>query len=87
MAGDAGPGLMFQEPALFPWLTVGANVEVPLKLRGLPAGRAQARGWPSCCDAVHLAEFAASAGRTSSPAACGSGSRWPARSPWTPRCC
>ncbi|GAA3387069.1 ABC transporter ATP-binding protein [Cryptosporangium minutisporangium] len=26
---------MFQEPALFPWLKVGQNVEVPLKLRGV----------------------------------------------------
>jgi NitT/TauT family transport system ATP-binding protein len=26
---------MFQEPALFPWLKVGQNVEAPLKLRGI----------------------------------------------------
>ncbi len=26
VAGDARPGLMFQESALFPWLSVGANV-------------------------------------------------------------
>ncbi|MFG1920376.1 ABC transporter ATP-binding protein [Cryptosporangium sp. NPDC048952] len=32
---------MFQEPALFPWLKVGQNVEVPLKLRGV--GRASRR--------------------------------------------
>ncbi|EXG79150.1 ABC transporter ATP-binding protein [Cryptosporangium arvum] len=32
---------MFQEPALFPWLKVGQNVEVPLKLRGV--GRAERR--------------------------------------------
>jgi NitT/TauT family transport system ATP-binding protein len=30
---------MFQEPALFPWLKIGQNVEVPLKLRGV--GRAE----------------------------------------------
>ncbi|HEY0699818.1 MAG TPA: ABC transporter ATP-binding protein [Micromonospora sp.] len=35
------PGLMFQDPALFPWLTVAGNVEVPLRLRRLP--RAQRR--------------------------------------------
>ena len=29
VAGGARPGLMFQEPALFPWLTVGGNVDVP----------------------------------------------------------
>lgn len=28
--------LMFQEPALFPWLTVGANIALALKLRGTP---------------------------------------------------
>ena len=33
--------LMFQEPALFPWLKVAQNVEVPLKLRGV--GRAERR--------------------------------------------
>ncbi|MFI5955713.1 ABC transporter ATP-binding protein [Cryptosporangium sp. NPDC051539] len=32
---------MFQEPALFPWLKVGQNVEVPLRLRGV--GRAARR--------------------------------------------
>ncbi len=29
-------GLMFQEPALFPWLTAGRNVEVALRARGVP---------------------------------------------------
>lgn len=36
-AGLGGrPALMFQEAALFPWLTVAANVSLPLKLRGVP---------------------------------------------------
>jgi len=30
--------LMFQESALFPWLTAGQNVELALKLRGVPRG-------------------------------------------------
>ncbi|MDJ1137777.1 ABC transporter ATP-binding protein [Streptomyces iconiensis] len=30
------PALMFQEHALFPWLTAGRNIELALKLRGLP---------------------------------------------------
>jgi NitT/TauT family transport system ATP-binding protein len=35
------PALMFQEAALYPWLTAGQNVELALKLRGAPkAGRA-----------------------------------------------
>jgi len=29
------PSLMFQEPALFPWLTAGENVEIALRLRGV----------------------------------------------------
>jgi NitT/TauT family transport system ATP-binding protein len=29
---------MFQEPALYPWLTAGRNVELALRLRGLPRG-------------------------------------------------
>lgn len=35
VAGGAAT-LMFQEPALFPWLTAGQNVELALRLRGLP---------------------------------------------------
>jgi NitT/TauT family transport system ATP-binding protein len=35
--------LMFQEPALFPWLKVGQNVEVPLKLRGVPRAERRER--------------------------------------------
>ncbi|NUP52696.1 MAG: ABC transporter ATP-binding protein [Catenulispora sp.] len=31
--------LMFQESALFPWLTAGQNVELALRLRGLPGRR------------------------------------------------
>jgi NitT/TauT family transport system ATP-binding protein len=30
--------LMFQEPALFPWLTAGQNVELALRLRGVARG-------------------------------------------------
>jgi NitT/TauT family transport system ATP-binding protein len=56
VAGDARPGLMFQEPALFPWLTVGANVEVPLKLRGLPSAQRKARV-AELLETVHLGEF------------------------------
>jgi NitT/TauT family transport system ATP-binding protein len=34
--GGRRVGLMFQEPALFPWLTAGRNVEVALRARGVP---------------------------------------------------
>lgn len=36
------PALMFQEHALFPWLTAGRNVELALRMRGVP--RAERRG-------------------------------------------
>jgi NitT/TauT family transport system ATP-binding protein len=41
--GGRRVGLMFQEPALFPWLTAGRNVELALKTRGVEraARRAQ----------------------------------------------
>ncbi len=54
--GDANPGLMFQESALFPWLTVEANVEVPLKLHGLPRAERKARV-AELLRTVHLADF------------------------------
>jgi sulfonate transport system ATP-binding protein len=57
LAGDARPGLMFQDPALFPWLTVAANVELPLRLRGV--SRAERRDRVAALlDAVHLGDFA-----------------------------
>ena len=39
--GGRHVSLMFQEPALFPWLTVAGNVELPMRLRGV--GRAERR--------------------------------------------
>ena len=36
-------GLMFQEAALFPWLSVGKNVELALRLRGVPRSQRRAR--------------------------------------------
>ncbi|MEW1588668.1 ABC transporter ATP-binding protein [Micromonospora vinacea] len=56
LAGDVNPGLMFQEPALFPWLTVDANVEVPLKLRRLPRAQRRERV-AELLRTVHLADF------------------------------
>ncbi len=39
--------VMFQEPALFPWLTVVGNVELALKLGGVPSAERHERamGW------------------------------------------
>ena len=56
LSDGVNPGLMFQEPALFPWLTVEANVEVPLKLRGLPRAERKARV-AELLRTVHLADF------------------------------
>lgn len=41
------PALMFQEHALFPWLTAGKNIELALRLRGVP--KAERRGAPRSC--------------------------------------
>jgi NitT/TauT family transport system ATP-binding protein len=42
-----GPGpdrlLVFQEPALFPWLTVRQNIVFPLRAKGVPRDEAEAR--------------------------------------------
>jgi NitT/TauT family transport system ATP-binding protein len=38
---EPGAALMFQEPALYPWLTAAANIELALRLRGV--GRVQRR--------------------------------------------
>jgi len=48
--------LMFQEPALFPWLTAVGNVELALRARG--AGRAERRERAAqLLDTVHLTGF------------------------------
>jgi NitT/TauT family transport system ATP-binding protein len=36
VSGGRRPALMFQEHALFPWLTAGRNIELALRLRGMP---------------------------------------------------
>lgn len=44
---DGRPALMFQEHALFPWLTAGRNIELALKLREFPSPSGAAR--PRSC--------------------------------------
>jgi NitT/TauT family transport system ATP-binding protein len=39
--------VLFQEPALFPWLTVLGNVELALRLRGMPAAERHERAMSS----------------------------------------
>ncbi len=55
--GGANPALMFQDPALFPWLTVSGNVGLPLRLRGLSRVERQAR-IVELLRVVHLEDFA-----------------------------
>jgi NitT/TauT family transport system ATP-binding protein len=50
-------GLMFQEAALFPWLTVRGNVEIALKLGGVPRAERRPRA-AELLDMVHLGDFA-----------------------------
>jgi NitT/TauT family transport system ATP-binding protein len=48
--------LMFQEAALFPWLTVAKNVELALKLRKVPKTERRERV-ASLLETVHLQDF------------------------------
>jgi NitT/TauT family transport system ATP-binding protein len=50
------PALMFQDAALFPWLTVRANVELPMRLAGV--GRTERRQRAEALlETVHLGGF------------------------------
>jgi len=48
--------LMFQEPALFPWLTSSRNVELALRARGVPKQERRARA-TELLQTVHLGGF------------------------------
>ena len=50
-------GLMFQEPALFPWLTAAQNVDLALKLRKVPKAQRTKRV-AELLELVHLGGFA-----------------------------
>ena len=41
--GDHRVAMMFQESALFPWLTVGANIEIPMKVNKVPKAERKQR--------------------------------------------
>ena len=88
VAVDGRAALMFQEAALFPWLTVAGNIELALRLRpGRTTGRRGRRSGRKLLETVHLEDFADRSGPTSCPAACASVSLWPGRSRRTPTCC
>jgi NitT/TauT family transport system ATP-binding protein len=54
--GGRRVGLMFQEPALFPWLTAAKNVELALRARGVPRAE-RAIQTAELLDAVRLSGF------------------------------
>jgi NitT/TauT family transport system ATP-binding protein len=54
---DGTTALMFQESALFPWLTVQANVELPMRLAGVPKDVRRRRA-TELIETVHLGGFA-----------------------------
>ncbi|SEG46362.1 NitT/TauT family transport system ATP-binding protein [Thermomonospora echinospora] len=54
--GGARVALMFQEPALFPWLTVTGNLELALRQRGVPRQERRARA-AELLASVHLSGF------------------------------
>jgi NitT/TauT family transport system ATP-binding protein len=55
--GGRRVSLMFQESALFPWLTAARNVELPLRAAGLPRAERRERV-AELLDLVQLAAFA-----------------------------
>jgi NitT/TauT family transport system ATP-binding protein len=54
--GGQNVTLMFQEPALFPWLTAAKNVELALRARGVPKVERRATA-VELLEAVHLGGF------------------------------
>ena len=57
-ARGTNTAMLFQDSALFPWLTVAANVELPLRLRGIP--KVERRGVAAdLLERVHLGGFGA----------------------------
>ena len=74
-----GSPCMFQEAALFPWLTVRANIELAAPTaRGARRERSAGRGRPAPATRC-TSTASATSGPTSCPAACASGSPSPAR--------
>jgi NitT/TauT family transport system ATP-binding protein len=55
--GGRKVSLMFQEPALFPWLTAAKNVEMPLRAAGMPKAQRRERV-AELLDLVQLGTFA-----------------------------
>ena len=77
---------MFQSYALFPHMSVAANIGFGLRQRGMPRAAIAARV-AEMLALVRLRGLTAPAVRTNFPAASSSASRWPAAWRRGPRCC
>ena len=55
--GGRRAAMMFQEPALFPWLTARRNVELAMRARNVPRDERQRRA-AALLGTVHLGDFA-----------------------------
>jgi NitT/TauT family transport system ATP-binding protein len=58
IAIDGRASLLFQEAALFPWLTAAGNVELPMRLAKVP-GEERRREAGRLLEMVHLSDFGA----------------------------
>ena len=56
-AGSRQVALMFQESALFPWLSAARNIEMPMRAAGVPRAERRERV-AELLDIVHLSAFA-----------------------------
>ena len=74
------PAVVFQEAALMPWLTARRERRAAAADGRRTEAAAARERRPSCWSWSGSRDWATS-GRTSCPAACGSGWRWPGRSP------
>ena len=83
---ERGVGFVFQHYAAFKHMTVRDNVAFGLEIRKRAEGARSRRGSTSCSSWC-TSRSSPTATRPSSPAASASGWRWPARWPWSRRCC
>ena len=82
----SGSSLMFQESALFPWLTAARNVELPLRANGVPRAERRDRV-AELLDLVHLGAFARQAAAPAVRRHAAAGRAGPGAGSGRGRCC